>query len=101
MLELEEKYCTVPQLVPVKDKQVHTGAEDLIDNEEELDGEEDADLEIQRPRCELKMLSKLRQDFENYYSTIPVFGFNSSRYDLNLIKEYLLHHLLIEKKRCS
>ena len=43
------------------------------------------------------MLSNLRQDFENYYSTIPVFGFNSSRYDLNLIKEYLLHHLLIEK----
>ena len=47
------------------------------------------------------MLSKLRQDFENYYSTIPVFGFNSSRYDLNLTKEYLLNHLLIEKKRCS
>ena len=97
VLQLEEKYWTVRQLVPVKDKQVPTGAEDVIDNEAEPDGEEDEDLEIQRLRCELKMLSKLRQDFENYYSTIPVFGFNSSRYDLNWIKEYLLHHLLIEK----
>ena len=97
VLELEEKYWTVRQLVPVKDKQVPTGAEDLIDNEEEPDGEEDKDIEIRRLRCELKMLSNLRQDFENYYSTIPVFGINSSRYDLNLIKENLLHHLLIEK----
>ena len=97
VLELEEKYWTVRQLVPVKDKQVPTGAEDLLDKEAEPDGEEDEDLEIQRLRCELKMLSNLRQDFENYYSTIPVFGFNTSRYDLNLIKEYLLHHLLIEK----
>ena len=97
VLLFEEKYWAVRQLVPVKDKQVPTGAENLLDNEAEPDVEEDDDLEIQRLRCELKMLSNLRQDFENYYSTIPVFGFNSSRYDLNLIKEYLLHHLLIEK----
>ena len=97
VLELEEKYWAVRQLVPVKDKQVPTGVEDLFDNEAEPDEKEEEELEIRRLRCELKMLSKLRQDFENYYSTIPVFGFNSSRYDLNLIKEYLLHHLLIEK----
>ena len=86
VLELEEKYWAIRQLVPVKDT-----------NEAEPDEEEDEDLEIRRLRCELKMLSNLRQDFENYYSTIPVFGFNSSRYDFNLIKEYLLHHLLIER----
>ena len=97
VLLLEKNYWAVRQLVPVKGKQVPTGAEDLLDNEAEPDGEEDEDLEIQRLRCELKMLSNLRQDFENFYSTIPVFGFNSSRYDLNLIKDYLLHHLLIEK----
>ena len=97
VLELEEKYWAVRQLVPVKDKQVPTGVEDLFDNDAEPYEEEDEELEIRRLRCELKMLSNLRQDFENYYNTIPVFGFNSSRYDLNLIKEYLLHHLLIEK----
>ena len=46
---------------------------------------------------ELKMLPKLKRDFENYCSTVPVFGLNSSRYDLNLLKECLLHHLLTEK----
>ena len=81
----------------MKDKQVPTGAEDLFENEAEPEVEEDEDLEIRRLRSELRVISKLRQDFENYYSTIPVFGFNSSRYDLNLIKEYLLHHLLLEK----
>ena len=97
VLVLEEKYWAVRQLVPVKDKQVPTGVEELFDNEAAPYEEEDETLEIRRLRCELKMLSKLRQDFENYYSTITVFGFDSSRYDLNLIKEYLLHHLLIEK----
>ena len=97
VLVLEEKYWALRQLVPLKDKQVPTGAEDLFENEAEPEVEKDEDLEIRRLRSELRVISKLRQDFENYYSTIPVFGFNSSRYDLNLIKEYLLHHLLIEK----
>ena len=101
VLVLEEKYWALRQLVPVKDKQVPTRAEDLFENEAEPEVEEDEDLAIRRLRSELRVISKLRQDFENYYSTIPVFGFNSSRYDLNLIKEYLLHHLLIEKKRYS
>ena len=39
VLELEEKDWTVRQLVPVKDRQVQNGAEDLIDNEAEPDGE--------------------------------------------------------------
>ena len=41
VLELEEKYWAVRQLVPVKDKQVPTGVEDLFDNEAEPDEEED------------------------------------------------------------
>ena len=97
VLELEEKYWAIRQLVPVKDTKGPNSAEDFFDNEAEPDEEEDKDLEIRRLRCELKMLSNLRQDFESYYSTLPVFGFNSSRYDLSLIKEYLLHHLLIER----
>ena len=79
VLELEEKYWAIRQLVPVKDTKGPNSAEDLFDNEAEPDEEEDEDLEIRRLRCELKMLSNLRQDFENYYITIPVFGFNSSR----------------------
>ena len=39
VLGLEEKYCAVRKLVPVKDKQLRTGAEDLLHNEPESDGE--------------------------------------------------------------
>ena len=35
VLQLEEKYWAVRQLVPVKDKQVPSGVEDLFDNEAE------------------------------------------------------------------
>ena len=35
-----------------------------------------------------------KQHFERYVSTLPVFGFNSGRYDLNLIKYYLIPYLM-------
>ena len=33
---------------------------------------------------------KLQQHYECYINTLPVFGFNSGKYDLNLIRPYLL-----------
>ena len=35
----------------------------------------------------LKSLYQLRDDLNKYVVTLPIFGFNGSRYDLNLIKE--------------
>ena len=43
------------------------------------------------------VLLDLQRKLEDYISTIPVFGFNSSRYDLNLIKSYLIPILVNEK----
>ena len=37
----------------------------------------------------------------NYYKIIAALVFNNSRYNLNFIKEYLLHHFIIETKSCS
>ena len=45
-----------------------------------------------------KNLLDLQKSLEEYISTLPVFGFNSSRYDLNLIKSYLIPILINEKK---
>ena len=69
----------------------------MFENEAEPEEEEDEDHQIKRLRSELRMISKVKENFENYYSTKPVFGFNNSRYDLNLIEENLRHHLLIER----
>ena len=35
-----------------------------------------------------------REHFERYCNVVPVFGFNSAKYDLNLIKPYLLPFLV-------
>ena len=43
----------------------------------------------------------LMQHLERYTNTLPVFGFNSGRYDINLIKSYLIPYLINEKTEPS
>ena len=38
------------------------------------------------------------QHLERYINTLPVFGFNSGRYDINLIKSNLFSYLINEKE---
>ena len=42
-------------------------------------------------------LLNLQESLDNYLSIFPVLGFNSAKYDLNLIKSYLIPFLIIEK----
>ena len=42
-------------------------------------------------------LLNLQESLDNYLSNVPVLGFNSAKYDLNLIKSYLIPFLIIEK----
>ena len=41
--------------------------------------------------------NNLQKRFESYCNTIPVFGFNSARCDINLIKSYLIPFLVKER----
>ena len=43
-------------------------------------------------------LIDLQQHFELYCNTLPVFGFKSANYDINLIKSYLLPILVNERQ---
>ena len=49
-------------------------------------------LQIQR-----KQLVDLQEHLERYCNVLPIFGFNSAKYDLNLIKSYLLPILVNER----
>ena len=42
-------------------------------------------------------LTDLQDSLERYCNVLPVFGFNSGKYDLNLIKSYLLPILINER----
>ena len=42
-------------------------------------------------------LIELQEHLERYCNVLPVFGFNSANYDINLIKSYLLPILINER----
>ena len=45
----------------------------------------------------MNQLIHLQEHFERYCNVLPVFGFNSANYDINLIKSYLLPILVNER----
>ena len=49
-------------------------------------------------RMQKNQLIDLKQNLERYVNTLPVFGFNSGRYDLKLIKSYLIPYLINDKE---
>ena len=56
--------------------------------------EEEIDMSTQLLQIQKNQLLELQQHFERYVSILPVFGFNSGKYDLNLIKSFLLPYLI-------
>ena len=68
-----------------------------FDFEDECIEEEEADMSTQFLQMQKNQLLDLQQHFERYINTLPVFGFNSGKYDLNLIKSYLLPYLIHER----
>ena len=67
----------------------------IVSAEEE---EEEQKASTQFLLMQKNKLSDLQQHFERYVNTLPVFGFNSAKYDLNLIKSYLIPILVNEKE---
>ena len=49
---------------------------------------------LQMKKCQL---IDLQEQFERYCNVLPVFGFNSAKYDINLIKSHLLPFLVNER----
>ena len=77
--------------------QRHSQQERVIDydNDEYFnDTAEDKELSTQLLRMQKNQLIDLQEHFERYCNTLPVFGFNSAKYDINLIKSYLLPFLV-------
>ena len=78
----ERKGCTTP----------------AFDFEDEcIEEEEEADMSTQFLQMQKNQLLDLQQHFERYINTLPVFGFNSGKYDLNLTKTYLLPYIIHER----
>ena len=59
--------------------------------------EEEEDLSTQFLQTQKNQLNDLQEHFERYCNVLPVFGFNSAKYEINLIKSYLLPILVNER----
>ena len=59
--------------------------------------EEEKDLSTQFLQMQKNQLIDLQEHFERYCNVLPVFGFNNAKYDINLIKPYLLPILVNER----
>ena len=103
--EMQTKFASIHEIVnsrvraifgTLNEKKGHTTpAFDFKD--ECIEEEEEADMSIQFLQTQKNHFLDLQQHFERYINTLPVFGFNSGKYDLNLIKSYLLPYLIHER----
>ena len=60
------------------------------------DENEEKDASTQFLQMQKNQLNELQEHPERYCNVLPVFGFNSGKYDINLIKSYLLPILINE-----
>ena len=58
---------------------------------------EEKDASTQFLQMQKNQLIELQEHLERYCNVLPVFGFNSAKYDINLIKSYLLPILVNER----
>ena len=69
------------------------------DNEEYFnDTAEQMELSNRFLQMQKNQLIDWQEHFERYCNTLPVFGFNSAKYDIKLIKSYLLPNLVNERQ---
>ena len=95
MLEyLNEIHLTAKELVEQKLNYVREKLDELMLSWAEQEAE-DVNLYVKIMRSKIEQISN---KFDSYCSQLPVLGFNSGKYDLNLTKRYICRHLHMEEK---
>ena len=103
--EMQTKFASIQEIINSRVKAIFEKMNEkkgctnpASDFEDEcIEEEEEADMSTQFLQMQKNQLLDLQQHFERYINTFPVFGFNSGKYDLNLIKSYLLPYLIHER----
>ena len=85
------KLCAILEQLNQRRNRVLNFVEDCIVEEEEKD------LSTQFLQMQQNRIIDLQEHFYRYCNVLPVFGFNSAKYDKNLIKLYLLPILVNEQ----
>ena len=81
--------------------QRHSQRERVFDNSNDEyfnDTAEEKELSTQFLQIQNNQIIDLQEHFERYCNTLPVFGFSNAKYDIKLIKSYLLP-ILVNKRQ--
>ena len=90
---IKMKLCAVLGQLKQRRNRVSNFVDDCI-----VEEEEEKDLSTQFLQMQKNQLIDLHEHFERYCNVSPVFGINSAKYDINLIKSYLLPILVNERE---
>ena len=89
---IKMKLCAVLEQLNQRRNRVSIFVNDCI-----VEEEEEKDSSTQILQMQKNQLFDIQEHFERYCKVSPVFGFNSAKYDVNLIKWYLLPILVNER----
>ena len=97
-LDVKSKFLEVEAEIKTRFNDVSPRLQIISETQSSISSEtEDSNASKNFLRYQQKQLLDIQSHFNNYVDTLPVFGFNSGKYDLNLIKRYLIPHLLNDK----
>ena len=91
---IKKKLCAILEQLNQRRKRAETVSNFLDENIVE---EEEEDLSTRFLQMQKNQLLDLQEHFELYCNVLPDFGFNSAKYDINLIKSYLVPILVNER----
>ena len=91
---IKVKLCAIPEQLNQRRNQAERVSKFVDDCMVE---EEEKDLSTQLLQMQKNQLFDLQEHFERYCNVLPVFVFNSAKYDINLIKSYLLQILVNDR----
>lgn len=101
---MKARFCNVFKKLLLETKKLQELSEEILDEEEEDTDNDDDEEENDRQRAVntalLNHIKRIQEKLETYVNEIPVLGYNSSKYDLNLIKSKLAECLdLVNSKK--
>ena len=95
----EEKWGWVLEAIDKTMEKEDSTDKKRFEEEEAGDSSDDKldDGDPESPKMKSHPLMKIYGEMETYMSQVPVIGFNSAKYDLNLVKRYIAKHLNLDE----
>ena len=96
--DLKPKFLAVEAEIKDRLSDIYSRLQIVSETQPNISSEtEDSNVSKSFLQIQQKQLLDLQRHFNNYVDTLPVFGLISGKYDLNLIKAYLIPHLLNDR----